>query len=84
MLKTKTTMTKRIKDVVFSRSFENNAGETKYFNTRIGSIIKNDNGSVMLKLDFIPTDINSGVMMLFDIQKPEDKPSKKNKEEVPF
>jgi len=61
-------MSKRIKDAVFSTKFVNSAGETKFNNTKIGSVIKCDNGSVMLMLDFIPTDLSKGVIMLFDIK----------------
>ena len=60
-------MSKRIKDAVFSTKFVNSAGETKYHNTKIGSVIQCDNKSIMLKLDFIPTDLSKGVIMLFDI-----------------
>ena len=58
----------RIKDVVHTRTWVNNEGKTMFHNTPIGGIIQTETGSWMLKLDFVPTDITNGFIMLFDIK----------------
>lgn len=57
-------MAKKIRDIVFSTKLESGA----YKNVNIGAVIKCDNGSELIKLDFIPTDLNKGALMLFSIK----------------
>ena len=75
-------MAKAIKDLVFSVKYGETQGKPLYQNTTIGRIIKCDNGSLVMKLDFIPTNLADGVIMVFDRkEKPAPKPAI---EDAPF